>query len=139
MNFLEAAILGIVQGVAEWIPISSEGVTVLLGAKFFTGITITELIRFSLFLHLGTFFAALVYFREDVSDLVRKTINYKKTDEETKKLIQWINRDNPAQNHRGTRCLARINHQGHINWLRHYVVYHWLGSSTPSWWWQKNG
>ena len=89
MDFVQAAILGVAQGVAEWIPISSEGITVLLGAVFFRGVTITELVHFSLFLHLGTFLAALAYFYKDVWELLRGTLFYRRADKATKKLINF--------------------------------------------------
>jgi len=54
--------LGILQGIFEWIPISSEGV-VALASKFF--LKITEPVDLALFLHLGTLFAVLWYFRKD--------------------------------------------------------------------------
>ena len=81
--------MGVVQGVAEWIPISSEGIVVLLGKHFFDGVTVTELIRFALYLHLGTFFAALIYFRKDVFELSKQIIHYKKADGESRKLINF--------------------------------------------------
>jgi undecaprenyl-diphosphatase len=55
-------IFGFIQGIFEWIPISSEGVLALASqwlVKNFNPIDI------ALFLHLGTFFAVLVYFAKD--------------------------------------------------------------------------
>ncbi|OGY56730.1 MAG: hypothetical protein A2Y84_01400 [Candidatus Colwellbacteria bacterium RBG_13_48_8] len=89
MNLIEAIVLGIVQGIAEWVPISSEGLTVLIGVRFFENITLTELIRLSLFLHLGTLLAALVYFKRDVIHLLKELFNYKKTDPTTRKLLNF--------------------------------------------------
>lgn len=64
-------ILGIVQGVAEWLPVSSEGLTLLLSINVLhIGGSTDELIRMSLFLHLGTFFAALIYYWKEVKQLV---------------------------------------------------------------------
>jgi undecaprenyl-diphosphatase len=54
--------LGMVQGVFEWIPISSEGVVVLLSRFMSEGVNPVDL---SLFLHLGTLLAVLIYFRKD--------------------------------------------------------------------------
>lgn len=61
----EALILGVVQGVFEWLPVSSEGVIVLIETQIF-GSTLTEAVRFALFLHLGTVLAAIVYLRKDI-------------------------------------------------------------------------
>lgn len=56
------AFLGIIQGIFEWIPISSEGI-VALSSRFL--VKDFNPIDLALFLHLGTFFAVLVYFRKD--------------------------------------------------------------------------
>jgi len=63
----ESVLLGVVQGVFEWLPISSEGIVALL-SQFFVG----ELnpIDLALFLHLGTIPAVLVYFRRDWLDVL---------------------------------------------------------------------
>lgn len=89
MSLIEAIVLGIAQGITEWIPISSEGVTVFLGVYFFDGITLTELIRLSLYLHLGTFLAALVYFRQDILILLRQLVAYPKVDISTKAVLNF--------------------------------------------------
>ncbi len=89
MNFIEAIILGIAQGISEWIPISSEGLTVLIGVNFFDGISATELIRLSLYLHLGTFLAALLYFRKEVVHLLKQLLAYRKADQGTKSTLNF--------------------------------------------------
>ncbi|KKT87327.1 MAG: hypothetical protein A2119_01865 [Candidatus Colwellbacteria bacterium GWA2_46_10] len=89
MNLIEAIVLGIAQGITEWIPISSEGITVLLGVKFFDGITVTELIRLSLYLHLGTFLAATIYFKKDVVNLAKQLFRYPKADVQTKATLNF--------------------------------------------------
>ncbi len=68
---LEQVILGAIQGVAEWLPVSSEGVLILAQTRFFGGQSMEQLVRQALFLHLGTFLAALIYFRKDVWLLIR--------------------------------------------------------------------
>jgi undecaprenyl-diphosphatase len=67
----EAMVLGFVQGIVEWLPVSSEGAIVLTKIYFFDGGSdLSQTIELALFLHLGTFFSALVYFYKDVRDLI---------------------------------------------------------------------
>lgn len=67
---IEGLILGMVQGITEWLPISSEGVLTLVGMKFF-GKDLSTSVSMAVFLHLGTFLAALFYFRKDVRNLLK--------------------------------------------------------------------
>lgn len=69
LSFFEAVVLGIVQGTAEWLPISSEGMTSLVMINFF-GKTLSEAIPVSIWLHLGTLLAATVYFKKDVVEIL---------------------------------------------------------------------
>ena len=89
MGFIETIILGIAQGISEWLPISSEGVAFLLAVNFFETITAAEIVRLSLFFHMGTFLAALIYFRKEVWELLKKLFNYKNEEVEDKRLIRF--------------------------------------------------
>ncbi|MEA1993782.1 MAG: undecaprenyl-diphosphate phosphatase [Euryarchaeota archaeon] len=62
MNFFYAALLGIVQGVTEWLPVSSSAQVTIVGSL--TEMTIQEAFSFALFLHFGTLMAVLVKFRD---------------------------------------------------------------------------
>ena len=55
---LESITLGFIQGITEWLPVSSEGMTTLVKISFFGG-GVEQSIAIAVFLHLGTFFAAL--------------------------------------------------------------------------------
>jgi undecaprenyl-diphosphatase len=74
VDSLTAAIIaGLLQGLLEWLPVSSEGNMVILLTQMF-GYGVEETLNTSIFLHLGTGLAALVYFREPVlSILLMKT------------------------------------------------------------------
>jgi len=65
----EQLILGLTQGITEWLPVSSEGVLTLIQTNFFQNQNLTQIISQALFLHLGTFLAALVYFRKEIISL----------------------------------------------------------------------
>ncbi|MDP3989204.1 MAG: undecaprenyl-diphosphate phosphatase, partial [bacterium] len=73
---LEYIALGALQGVAEWLPISSEAVVILATTHLFPTLLLSDAIRLALFLHLGTFLAALVYLRHDVRKLLRAVYHY---------------------------------------------------------------
>lgn len=63
MTILQAVVLGIVQGVTEFFPISSSGHLVIMQSLF--GIEEPQL-AFDIFLHLGTVGAVVAYFRKDI-------------------------------------------------------------------------
>ncbi len=59
------AILGIVQGISEWLPISSK-TQILLAASFLLHISFAQGYALGLFLEIGTFIAAVIYFRGEL-------------------------------------------------------------------------
>ncbi len=72
MSYIDAIILGIIQGLTEFLPISSSGHLVLtqeiLGVK-------QPGVSFELILHLGTLLAVLVYFRSNIVALVKSVFD----------------------------------------------------------------
>lgn len=68
ISFIESVILGIVQGVTEFLPISSSGHLVIMQALF--GQHEPQLL-FDVMVHVGTLVAIFVVFRKDIADLIR--------------------------------------------------------------------
>ncbi|MFH1478489.1 MAG: undecaprenyl-diphosphate phosphatase [Candidatus Omnitrophota bacterium] len=66
MNFLEAVLSGIIQGLTEFLPISSSGHLVILHNLF--GLKEPQIL-FDIFLHLGTLLAIVIVFARDIVDL----------------------------------------------------------------------
>lgn len=66
---VSAVILGIIQGLLEWLPISSQGNLVIFMSSFL-GIDPLQALNNSVFLHIGTGLAALVYFRRDIINIL---------------------------------------------------------------------
>ncbi len=68
MNYLDAIILGLVQGLTEFLPVSSSGHLVLvehlLGAK-------SSGVSFELLVHFGTLLAVLIYFRKEIIAMIK--------------------------------------------------------------------
>jgi len=85
----ESIVLGIIQGVAEWLPVSSEGLLVLVQTNFFGGGSIVSSIQTALFLHLGTFLAAFIYFRKDILNIIKKILQ-KNSGPTVEKKVFWF-------------------------------------------------
>jgi undecaprenyl-diphosphatase len=69
-NWLLGIVLGIVQGVSEWLPISSK-TQVIIASNFLWGLSFSEGYALGLFLEVGTFIAAVYYFRHEVWMVLR--------------------------------------------------------------------
>ncbi len=67
MTILEAVILGVIQGLTEFLPVSSSGHLVVTQRLF--GLQEVPLL-FNVFLHLATLFAVVIFFRNQIIDLV---------------------------------------------------------------------
>ncbi len=68
MNWQEALLYGAIQGITEYLPISSSAHLILL-PKFLG--TEDPGLSFDIFLHLGTLFATLIYFWQDWLEVLR--------------------------------------------------------------------
>ena len=76
MSFLEALILGIIQGLTEFLPVSSSGHLEL--AKAFLNINLEENVIFSTLLHLATSLSTVFIFRKDITTLLFGILRGKK-------------------------------------------------------------
>jgi undecaprenyl-diphosphatase len=65
---IEHALLGAVQGLLEWLPVSSEGFVVLAAQA----LSFPNALQMALFLHLGTMLAVIAYFHKKIHALVSK-------------------------------------------------------------------
>ena len=85
MNFIQAILMGIVQGLSEFLPISSSAHLVFTSNfyKVFKGIEIVqssnEEVFFDIMLHLGTLIAVLIFFRKDVINILKAMLQALKT------------------------------------------------------------
>lgn len=67
MTNLQAFLLGLLQGLTEFLPISSSGHLVF--GNYFFGIQEND-IAFEVSVHVGTLIAVLIYFRKDITSLI---------------------------------------------------------------------
>ncbi len=74
MDIFTAILLGIVQGITEFLPISSTGHLVL--ARSFLSVSDSNGLAFDALLHLATALSAVVYFRKDIFALAHTFLRY---------------------------------------------------------------
>jgi len=72
MNILEAGILGLVQGITEYLPISSSAHLII--TEKFLNLQAENLKGFDIALHVGTLLATLIYFKDDFVGIFRDAV-----------------------------------------------------------------
>jgi undecaprenyl-diphosphatase len=70
IQLLYSIIIGIIQGVSEWLPISSK-TQILVSSQYLFGLTYPQAYTLGLFMEIGTLAAAIIYFRKDLLKLVQ--------------------------------------------------------------------
>ncbi len=73
MTYLEGILLAVIQGLTEFLPISSSAHLILLSE--FTGSN--QNLFYDVSLHLGTLMAVCIYFRTDLLEMVNAVLNHK--------------------------------------------------------------
>lgn len=87
MGFIQAILMGIIQGLSEFLPISSSAHLVFTSNfyKVFKGIEIAqtsnEEVFFDIMVHLGTLIAVLIFFRKDIIKILKALFNALKTND----------------------------------------------------------
>lgn len=74
MTFLQAIILGIVQGITEFLPISSSGHLVLTSYLFGWEIPKDQVFQFDVLVQIGTILAVIVYFWKDINCILSAVV-----------------------------------------------------------------
>lgn len=86
-NWLLGILLGLVQGISEWLPISSK-TQIIIVSNYLYGFPFQQAYAFGLFLEAGTFVAAIVYFRAEVLKVLKALVA--RGDEEGRMLLKYL-------------------------------------------------
>ncbi len=90
MDLIKAVLLGVVQGLTEFLPVSSSG-HLVIGAEIL-GFQDASGIAFEVFLHLGTLLAVIIVFRRDLLLMIRSlfvSAEVRRQDAELSRLFSW--------------------------------------------------
>lgn len=90
IHLFQAIILGAIQGITEFLPISSTA-HLVVGEKIFKLDQATYGLSFDVFTSIGTFLAIIVFFKQDILEIIRNIKNplkFKKLNEEQK--LPWM-------------------------------------------------
>jgi undecaprenyl-diphosphatase len=69
VNILYSILLGLVQGISEWLPISSK-TQVLFASTLLFSLPLAAAYAFGLFMEIGSLSSAVIYFRKDIWSLL---------------------------------------------------------------------
>ncbi len=72
MSELSALLLGIIQGITEWIPVSSQGVIALV-STWIDDASPSDAIAIALWLHVGTALSAAIAMRGEITSMIRES------------------------------------------------------------------
>jgi undecaprenyl-diphosphatase len=72
MNVWQGFLLGLIQGIAEWLPVSSEALVAIIGVQLL-GLSPQTIIDTALLLHLGTALAIAGYFKDELLNLMKSS------------------------------------------------------------------
>ena len=75
-SIIESSVLGFLQGITEWIPISSEGL-ITLASTLLWGRHFEDAVELALWLHIGTAASALIYFKKEFASIINKSLSAK--------------------------------------------------------------
>lgn len=78
MNWIEALILGLVQGLTEFLPVSSSGHLEI--GKAILGVNAVDNLRFTVVVHGATVLSTLIVFRKDILALIQGLLEFKWND-----------------------------------------------------------
>jgi undecaprenyl-diphosphatase len=90
MNTLTPILLGVIQGMTEWLPISSSGQSMLILLTLFH-LEPKAAFSFGIYLHLGTLLAVMLKFRKELKDILKNLPGFfQNLQEEKNKLTSFL-------------------------------------------------
>ncbi len=86
-NIVFWIILGIVQGLLEWIPVSSEAFLFIIAILY--GVEIRKALIIAILLHFSTCISAIIYYRKDYNDVIKFLVK-KSYSDASRRLLSYL-------------------------------------------------
>jgi undecaprenyl-diphosphatase len=74
-QLIQSIVLGIIQGITEWLPISSKAMMSVVMVSFYN-MSLTEAVYYAIWLHIGSLFAVALFYRSDIFRLLGNLPTY---------------------------------------------------------------
>ena len=74
-QLIQSIVLGIIQGITEWLPISSKAMMSVVMVSFYN-MSLTEAVYYAIWLHIGSLFAVALFYRSDIIKLFANLPTY---------------------------------------------------------------
>ncbi len=87
LQLIYSAIIGIIQGVSEWLPISSK-TQIIVSSSYLLKLSFQQAYTFGLFMEIGTIIAAVAYFRKELIEMIQVLLGSK--DKAHRKLLVYV-------------------------------------------------
>jgi len=87
IQLLYSVIIGIIQSVSEWLPISSK-TQIIVSSTYLLKLSFQQAYTFGLFMEIGTLAAAIIYFRKELAQLIHALLGSK--DNKQRKLLAYV-------------------------------------------------
>lgn len=81
MSYLEALVLGLIQGLTEFLPVSSSGHLEIMKALFGDDSLPKDSLMFTIILHFATALSTIVVFRKEISTILKGLFQFKWNEE----------------------------------------------------------
>jgi len=76
LQLIYSAIIGIIQGISEWLPISSK-TQIIVSSSYLLKLSFQQAYTFGLFMEIGTIIAAVAYFRKELFEMIQVLLGSK--------------------------------------------------------------